>query len=179
MSLDSPPAVWWVRRDFRLCDNPALHAAVEDAGTILPLFIVDPVLQRSPGAGRGPWLRAALAALDSDLRRGGAPGLNVVGGRPSEVIPRIVQQSGAQRADISADFAPYGRRRDAAVQRALARAGKELGATGSPYAIAPGNLYNEAGQPFQVFPIPLRLACSGGAAPRTRRCGRVRGVGRG
>jgi deoxyribodipyrimidine photo-lyase len=151
MSLDSPPAVWWVRRDFRLCDNPALHAAVEDGGTILPLFIVDPVLQRSPGAGRGPWLLAALAALDSDLRRGGAPGLNVVGGRPSEVIPRIVQQSGAQRVHISADFAPYGRRRDAAVQRALARAGKELRATGSPYAIAPGNLYNEAGQPFQVF----------------------------
>jgi len=151
MSLDSPPAVWWVRRDFRLCDNPALHAVVEDGGTILPLFIVDPVLQRSPGAGRGPWLLAALAALDSDLRRGGAPGLNVVGGRPSEVIPRIVQQSGAQRVHISADFAPYGRRRDAAVQRALARAGKELRATGSPYAIAPGNLYNEAGQPFQVF----------------------------
>ena len=151
MNLDSPPAVWWVRRDFRLCDNPALRAAVEDGGRILPLFIVDPVLQRSPGAGRGPWLRAALAALDSDLRRGGGPGLTVLGGRPSEVIPKIVQQSGAQRVHISADFAPYGRRRDAAVQRALARAGKELRATGSPYAIAPGNLYNEAGRPFHVF----------------------------
>jgi deoxyribodipyrimidine photo-lyase len=77
--------------------------------------------------------------------------LTVVGGRPSEVIPRIVQQSGAQRVHISADFGPYGRRRDAAVQRALAQAGKELRATGSPYAIAPGTLSNEAGQPFQVF----------------------------
>src|SRR5829696_4827056 len=143
MSLASLPAIWWVRRDFRLCDNPALHAAVEDGGRILPLFIVDPVLQRSPGVGRGPWLRAALAALDSDLRRGG-PGLTVVGGRPSEVIPRIVQQSGAQRVHISADFGPYGRRRDAAVQRALVQAGKELRATGSPYAIAPGTLSNEA-----------------------------------
>ena len=30
MPTDSSPALWWVRRDFRLADNPALRAAVDD-----------------------------------------------------------------------------------------------------------------------------------------------------
>jgi deoxyribodipyrimidine photo-lyase len=45
----------------------------------------------------------------------------------------------------------YGRRRDAEVAAALARDGRELVATGSPYAIGPGTLLGAAGTPFKVF----------------------------
>ncbi|MEN8838239.1 MAG: deoxyribodipyrimidine photo-lyase, partial [Celeribacter marinus] len=31
-------AIWWIRRDFRLCDNPTLVAAAL-AGDVLPVFI--------------------------------------------------------------------------------------------------------------------------------------------
>jgi deoxyribodipyrimidine photo-lyase len=145
------PAIWWVRRDFRLHDNPALRAAVDEGGPVLPLFVLDPVLLRSPGQGRGPWMRASLAALDADLRRGGGPGLTVVHGRPATEVPRVARKVGAEHVHIGADFAPYGRRRDDMVQRALRDAGLELIRTGSPYAVAPGTLTNDHGQPFQVF----------------------------
>jgi deoxyribodipyrimidine photo-lyase len=147
----SLPAIWWIRRDFRLYDNPALCAAADGGGPVMPLFVLDPVLRRSPGEGRGPWLQAALAALDADIRRDGGLGLSILDGKPSQVIPTIARQVGAERVHISADFAPYGRRRDAAVRSALVKVGIELKATGSPYAVAPGTLYNEAAQPFQVF----------------------------
>src|SRR5215213_4639119 len=148
MATADRPAIWWVRRDFRLSDNPALRAAVDEGGAVLPVFVLDPVLLRSPGKGRGPWMRASL---DTDLRSLGGPGLTVVHGKPSIQIPRIARQMGAQRVHISADFAPYGGRRDATVEAALADIGVELKRTGSPYAVAPGTMHTDVGQPFQVF----------------------------
>lgn len=168
MASADRPAIWWVRRDFRLRDNPALRAAVDAGGPILPLFVLDPVLLRSPGKGRGPWLRASLAALDADLRSGGGPGLTVVHGQPAIEVLRIAREAGAERVHISADFAPYGRRRDAAVERSLTDQGLELQRTGSPYAVAPGTLHNEEGQPFQVFsPFHRAWLTHGARSPAT------------
>ncbi len=151
MPSSPPPTLWWARRDLRLADNPALVSAVAGGAAVLPLFVLDPVLLRSAGRGRRAWLMAALHALDADLRSGGGPGLSVVEGRPAEVLPHVAAEAGASTVHVSADFAPYGRRRDAAVAEALARGGVELRATGSPYGVAPGTLRTQSGQPFQVF----------------------------
>jgi deoxyribodipyrimidine photo-lyase len=151
MASSASPALWWVRRDFRLADNPALRAAIDEGEAVLPLFVLDPVLLGSAGVARRAWLFAALFALDTDLQDAGGPGLSVVEGRPADLVPRVAQQCGAGTVHISADFAPYGRRRDDQVQAALAGAGIELRRTGSPYAVAPGTLTNGGGTPFQVF----------------------------
>ena len=145
------PAIWWVRRDLRLADNPALLAAVDEGTGVLPLFVSDPVLRASAGRGRAAWLAAALVDLDDQLRAGGGPGLSVVEGRPEDVVPRVAAEVGATSVHVAADFGPYGRRRDARVAEALGAAGGSLQATGSPYAVAPGTLLNQYGTPFQVF----------------------------
>jgi deoxyribodipyrimidine photo-lyase len=151
MAPPSSPALWWVRRDLRLADNPALRAAIEHGKGVLPLFVLDPALLRSAGQAREAWLRAALHALDFDLRQAGGPGLSIVRGRPATVVPRVAKASGATSVHICADFAPYGRVRDEAVEHELARSGIELRRTGSPYAVAPGTLTNSSGEPFSVF----------------------------
>src|ERR671917_2532208 len=151
MAADSSPALWWVRRDLRLGDNPALQAAIQQGQGVLPLFVLDPVLLRSAGPARKAWLLAALHALDCDLRQHGGPGLSVVRGTPANVVPRVAKAAGATSVHISADFAPYGRARDQAVQHQLANSGIELRRTGSPYAVAPGTLTNASGEPFGVF----------------------------
>ena len=151
MASDSSPALWWARRDLRLADNPALRAAIDEGTGVLPLFVLDPTLLRSAGHARKAWLLAALHALDSDLRQAGGPGLSVIRGRPATAIPRVAKECGAASVHISADFAPYGRARDRAVQQQLARSGIELRRTGSPYAVAPGTLTNGSGDPYQVF----------------------------
>src|SRR5919199_2512917 len=112
MRTHATAAVWWVRRDLRLADNPALLAAVDEGPAVLPVFVLDPVLLRSAGLGRRAWLMAALRALDADLRSGGGPGLSVLEGRPAGVLPRVARQVEARTVHVSADFAPYGRRRD-------------------------------------------------------------------
>jgi deoxyribodipyrimidine photo-lyase len=145
------PVIWWVRRDFRFADNPALGAAVDEGSAVLPLFVSDPVLRGSAGLGRAAGLSAALADLDHALRDAGGPGLSVLEGRPEDVVPRLAAALDIATVHVSADFGPYGRRRDARVAAALVRDGRELHATGSPYAVAPGVLRSGAGTPFQVF----------------------------
>ncbi len=151
MSNAAKPTIWWVRRDFRLADNPALGAAAADGASVLPLFVLDPTLLASAGEARRAWLFAALHALDADLRGGGGPGLSVLQGRPADVVPQVARELAADRVHISADFGPYGRRRDDAVREVLEQADVELTATGSPYAVSPGTLKNKTGNPFQVF----------------------------
>ena len=34
-------SIWWIRRDLRLTDNPALHSALGQ-GQVIPVFILDP-----------------------------------------------------------------------------------------------------------------------------------------
>ena len=151
MASSASPALWWVRRDLRLADNPALRAAIDEGEAVLPLFVLDPVLLGSAGEARRAWLFAALHALDTDLKDAGGPGLSVVRGRPADAVTRAARGCGAGTVHISADYAPYGRARDERVQQALSEHGIELRRTGSPYAVAPGILTNGSGGPFQVF----------------------------
>jgi deoxyribodipyrimidine photo-lyase len=151
MRLDGHAAIWWVRRDLRLADNPALRSAIDDGEAVLPLFVLDPALTASAGQARRAWLIAALHILDRDLRDIGGHGLSVMGGNPAAVVPRLAKAHDAQRVHITADFSPYGRSRDARVAQALGVADIELSRTGSPYAVAPGTLTTGSGRPFQVF----------------------------
>jgi len=151
MLSDGQVAIWWVRRDFRLADNPALRSAIDDGEAVLPLFVLDPVLLASAGLARRKWLMAAIYSLDHDLRDAGGPGLSVLSGKPVNVLPRVAKAHQAPWVHVSADFGPYGRLRDERVAQALSRAGIELIRTGSPYAVAPGTLKNRSGEPFQVF----------------------------
>lgn len=151
MPEPSHAAVWWLRRDFRLADNPALQAAIRTGESVLALFVLDPALSAGAGPVRGAWLQACLRSMDADLRSAGGPGLSVCRGRPSQLLPEVARSIGAGSVHISADFGPYGRRRDARVATALGAAGVELIATGSPYAVAPGTLRTQSEQPFQVF----------------------------
>jgi deoxyribodipyrimidine photolyase len=173
MRSTSLPAIWWIRRDFRLYDNPALCAAVDGGGLVMPLFVLDPVLRRSPGEGRGPWLQAALAALDADIRRDGGLGLSILDGKPSQVIPTIARQVGAERVHISADFAPHGRRRDAAVRSALMKVGIEL-SDGISVRCRPRDAV-QRGRPAipGLLALSRCLAGSWRALPCTSSCGRL------
>ena len=130
MASSASPALWWVRRDFRLADNPALRAAIDEGDAVLPLFVLDPALLGSAGEARWAWLFAALHALDTDLQDAGGPGLSVVSGRPADMVTRVAQPCGAGTVHISADFAPYGRRRDERVEAALAGTGSSSAGPG-------------------------------------------------
>jgi deoxyribodipyrimidine photo-lyase len=137
------PAVMWFRRDLRLTDHPALLDAVSaGGGRVLALFVIDPALWDRAGAPRRDHLAASLRSLSDSI--GG--NLVVRRGDPAEVVPAVAAEVGAGSVHISADHAPYGRRRDTAIALDC-----PLVATGSPYAVGPGRVLNQQNRPYQVF----------------------------
>ena len=114
---DSAPVIWWVRRDMRLADNPALVAAVAAGGPVIPVFLLDEVhdgygaLPRwRMGLGAGA-LAAALAARGSRLilRRGDAVAS----------LRALVAETGARRVILGYLADPVARARDRKVHDAL------------------------------------------------------------
>ena len=140
------PSVLWFRRDLRLADHPALAEAA-GRGPVVGLFVLDPALLRPAGAARVAFLYRCLRSLDESL--GGR--LVVRTGDPVEVVPQVAFEADAGTVLVSADFGPYGRRRDHDVAGALRAAGRRLTGIGSPYAVDPGRTVKTDGTPFRVF----------------------------
>ena len=100
MASEGQVAIWWMRRDFRLADNPALRSAIDDGEAVLPLFVLDPALLSSAGRARRDWLMAALFVLDRELRDAGGHGLNVVRGKPADIVPRVAKATLSARYPV-------------------------------------------------------------------------------
>lgn len=141
----APPALLWFRRDLRLGDLPPVLAAAAGGGPVLACFVLDPRLEASAGARRLQFLGDSLRALDEALDGR----LLITRGRPEEQIPRICAAINARSVHISADFGPFGTRRDEAVAAALSDI--PLVATGSPYLVSPGRVTKDDGSPYKVF----------------------------
>ena len=60
-------SLWWIKRDVRLNDNPALQAALARSGQVLPTYILEPSLWRALDAS-AMQLFAVLQAL-ADLQQ--------------------------------------------------------------------------------------------------------------
>jgi deoxyribodipyrimidine photo-lyase len=143
------PAVWWVRRDFRLADNPALTAAAAGGGPVIPLVILDPETAAMGAAPLWRWgqavaaLAAALAARGSALvlRRGPAAG----------VLAALADQSGARAVHWARAHEPAALARDRAVTSVLSARG--IAAVDHPGRILhdPAAVSTAAGGPFRVY----------------------------
>ena len=83
-------ALWWVKLDFRLADNPALAAALAAAERVVPVFAFEPRVLRAPETSAfhvAAWCEA-LADLRARLQPHGADVLVVEGDVP-EVFARL------------------------------------------------------------------------------------------
>lgn len=160
-------ALLWLRRDLRRRDLPAL-AAAHEAGPVVPVFVLDPVLWDGAGPARRAWLAATLtatrAAYDGHLA------LRL--GDPRAVLPALARELGARSVHVSRETTPAGRRRDAVVAQALAADGVAWVETGTPYAVGPGLVRTGQGRPFQVFtPFSRAWRAHGWPAPATEPAG--------
>jgi len=142
-----PTSVMWFRRDLRLGDHPALLDAVA-AGPdgVVPLFVLDDTLWTRNASTRVAYLSRLLAELGDRIG-----GLHVVHGDAASEVVRVARQVDATSVHVSADFAPYGSRRDDAVEKALREHDIDLVRTGSPYAVAPGRITKDDGSGYRVF----------------------------
>lgn len=142
----APTAIWWIRRDLRLGDNPALEAA-RSVGSVIPVFILDPHLVSHARAStrRTSFLLAGLRHLDADLRQRGSR-LIVRQGDPAAVLADLRAETGARLIAAEQGYSPYSAKRDAQV------------ASNLPLLLMPGltvhppdRVVRKDARPFTVF----------------------------
>ena len=154
-------SVLWFRRDLRLTDHPALSAAAAE-GKVVPLYVIDPALWDTSGAPRAAFLLASLRSLGASI--GGR--LVVRYGDPRQIVNDVAAEVGAKDVFITADHAPFGRNRDQAVAGVLQANDRRLVRVGANYAIAPGTVTKDDGNPYAVFtPFSRAWLRTGWSAP--------------
>ena len=147
-----PSSIWWIRRDLRLADNPALNQALLH-GAVIPVFILDDHLLLKPAAKRKNFLFEGLQNLDKDLRSRGSR-LVLRRGEPLQELNKLIVETGADLISAEEDYSPYGRKRDASIIRQL-----PLKLTGGLTLHHPLEVLKKDGTPYTIF-TPYKNAWS-------------------
>jgi deoxyribodipyrimidine photo-lyase len=177
-------AIVWCRRDLRLADNPALHAAAAAHERVLPLYIHAPGEEGewAPGGASRWWLHRSLGALGKDVRaRGGE--LHIRQGDSLAVLQDLVTQTGASAVYWNRLYEPASIARDTRVKAALREQGVEAYSSNAALWCEPWQIATGQDEPYRVFtpywrklrpqldaeplpvPSPLRWARADGGVP--------------
>lgn len=146
------PSLVWFRLDLRIADNPALQAAAERGGPVVPLFVLDDAEAGAWGFGGAQrwWLHHSLAALAADL---GRRGLRLVlrRGRATEILPELARAAGAGAVYWNRCYEPWRIARDRALKQALAGDGLEVESFNAALLHEPWTVETKQGGPYAVY----------------------------
>ncbi len=143
------PIIWWIRRDLRLADNPALMAAVERGTPILPLYILDAEDEK---LGAAPKFRLGLG-LEHFAKVLAARGSRLVlrRGDALKVLSEVVGETGAVAVYWSRLYDPGAIERDTKVKENLKTQGIEAKSFGGRLLFEPWTVETKAGGMFRVY----------------------------
>ena len=151
----------WFRRDLRVADNPALHAAAR-CGTVIPIYIDEPPARWSLGAASRFWLHQSLAALAAALATCGSP-LVLRRGDPFAVLSALIAETGATAVYWNRRYEPDGLATDSALKSTLAEF-CTVRSFKAHVLFEPHEVTTASGTPFRVF-TPFWRACMKRDAP--------------
>ena len=109
----------WIRRDLRLHENTALHAALQTSKNVLPVFIFDPeILNPLPSKSdpRVHFIHQNLEKIRQKLKSLGSD-LLVEWGKPTEVWSKILNRLPVESVFYNRDYEPAAVERDRAVEK--------------------------------------------------------------
>jgi deoxyribodipyrimidine photo-lyase len=118
--------IFWLRRDLRLSDNPALNAAVALGRPVIAVYIFDDADngEWSPGGASRWWLHGSLSALSSAIKARGNQ-LILKTGSALTVIDKLLTETGATSVYWNRRYEPWATKRDEKIKTALKDKGIE------------------------------------------------------
>ncbi len=153
------PVIVWFRRNLRLADNGSLAAAVDTGQPLLAVYIRD---DDDAGAASDWWLHHSLRELETALAERRSR-LFVLQGSAAELMPRIVQASGAAGLYFPNAASALGRAEQDAVTAGLPI---DCHAIDDTYLHPPGTVLTGDGTPYKVFTAFWKACRDIGEPPR-------------
>ncbi len=143
------PVIWWIRRDLRLCDNPALTAASESGAPVLPVYILD---EQDEALGAAPKFRIGLGLehFGQELAKAGSR-LILRRGKVLEVLQDLIEETGAGAVHWSRLYDPQAIARDSAIKQQLKQQGVEVISHGGRLLFEPWTVETKAGGMYKVY----------------------------
>jgi deoxyribodipyrimidine photo-lyase len=150
--MNVAPTLLWFRQDLRLEDHPALQAAMNKGGAIIPVYIWSPEEEGEWALGGASkwWLHGSLSSLQKELHEAGLS-LIIRRGSSIEVLNSIAAEVGADAIFWSRRYEPHAMERDAAIKAALRKSGFHPQSFNSSLLYEPWTISNRQQKPFQVF----------------------------
>lgn len=157
------PIILWFRKDLRLDDNHALHAAAQTGRDIIPVYIREPSrLGTGPlGAAQAWWLHHSLTGLEKALRGLGSR-LILRSGNPDSVLAELIAETGASTVHWNRRYDPNGIAIDGPLKDMLASTGVTVKSFAGQLLHEPSRLKTGSGTPYRVYtPFWRALEASG------------------
>ncbi|WP_289079286.1 deoxyribodipyrimidine photo-lyase [uncultured Thalassospira sp.] len=171
-----PIAIMWFRNDLRLADNPALRATVkwasEHDGVVLPVFILDPVIDGQLGGATRWWLEKSLSALAQGIdglaakSSTKAPSLRLFHGDAHGVLETIIGSCDVKAVFWNRLYDKPSTERDTDIKSALSDRGLTCESFKANLLFEPWEVKTGNGTDFKVY-SPFWRACQKFPPPRT------------
>ena len=143
------PIIYWVRRDFRLCDNGALSYAVSSGQPVIPVFIYDGVFDAYGAAAK--WrLGLGLESLKSSYKEASSR-LILRAGDAQLVLDNLISETGAQSVVWNRLYDPKARMRDSSIKDTLKARGLEVKSFEGMLLTEPWTIKTGAGAYYRVY----------------------------
>jgi deoxyribodipyrimidine photo-lyase len=145
-------SVFLFRRDLRLRDNSGLIAAMQASKSVIPVFVVDPVLVEkwSGATKRMTFLAHALEQLDEEIASYGGR-LLILGGDPVGALEKLLSQHSVDAVFSNRDYTPWARGRDNKLKAVCDRAGVRFESYADQLLNEPESVSKADGKPYTVF----------------------------
>ncbi|KIL50103.1 deoxyribodipyrimidine photo-lyase [Jeotgalibacillus alimentarius] len=140
-------AIVWIRKDLRLHDNPGLYHTAE-TGKVLPVYIFDE--DDKIGSAQKWFLHHALESFQKRLKSAGSE-LLILSGKPSEILPDIVEKYEADSIHWNRQYEPAVFNRDREIGESLHKNGISVNTYEGRLLLPPWDVKKNNGDPYKVF----------------------------
>lgn len=135
-----------------MSDNPALAAAIDRGGPVIPVFIWAPEEDGvwRPGAASEWWLNRSLAALSAEIEKRGSK-LIIRRGPTRTAVHDLLAETGASAVFWNRRYEPAAVARDRDLKAELRERGISVASFNGSVLFEPWAIRNGSGQRFRVF----------------------------
>ncbi|MEO1205769.1 MAG: deoxyribodipyrimidine photo-lyase [Pseudomonadota bacterium] len=144
------PTVVWFHNALRLADHPALSSAVENAGPVVPIFVLDDEGDWAIGSASRWWLHHSLKSLSADLKERGVD-LILRRGKPIDVLCELANETGAAAVHFTRNYEPGGGTRERELKEALDEKSIACKRYRGRLLMDPEDIRTQAGDVYKVY----------------------------